>query len=213
VALRLDYQVINVGPRVTTTVLPALRLPLAGGATGEAVELDDWPVHISPLTGATAVARGGLDALQPDIVPAPEPLAPIVARIAGCVALAALLALPWLLRRYPQLAFWRRHAPFRRAWRELGALRRRPMDEALAREALRRLHAAFDAAAGRALFAGQIEPLYAAQPALRAAAGEIDAFFAASQQRFFGGEAAGTATPSIDALRALALRLARLEAA
>lgn len=201
--LRLDYQVINVGADTATTVLPALRLPLAGGAVGEAVDIGDWPVHLSPLIPATAVARGALDEMQPDIAPTPEPLAPIVARLAACVALAVLLSLPWWLRRYPQLAFWRRHAPFRNAWRELGAMRAAPIDDALMR-----LHAAFDAAAGRALFAGQTEPLYAAQPALREAAAEIDAFFLASRQRFFAGANQGM---SIEQLRALALRLARLE--
>lgn len=204
-ALRLEYQVVNVGAATATTVLPALRLPLAGGAPGDSIEIGDWPLHLSPLVPATAVARGALEEMQPDIVPLPEPLAPIAARLAACTALGALLSLPWWLRRFPQLAVWRRHAPFRKAWRELGAMRGEGIDAALLR-----LHAAFDAAAGRALFAGQIEPLYAAQPALREASVEIDAFFAASRQRFFASEAPAL---SVDGLRALALRLARLESA
>jgi mxaA protein len=204
-ALRLEYQVINVGAATATTVLPALRLPLAGGAPGESVEIGDWPLHLSPLIPATAVARAALEEMQPDVEPLPEPLAPIAARLAACAALGVLLSLPWWLRRYPQLAFWRRRAPFRRAWSELGAMRNEPIDAALVR-----LHAAFDTAAGCAVFAGRTEPLYAAQPALRAASVEIDAFFAASRRRFFANE---TPALSVDSLRVFALRLARLETA
>lgn len=202
--LRLRYQVINVGSEVATTVLPALKLPLAGGATGEAVELPDWPVHISPLTAPFAVERGSLAAMQPDIVPTREPIAPLVQRLALWALGLLLLFTPSLLRRFPQLAFWRRHAPFLAAWRELGRIDDTP-------RALARLHAAFDASAGGAVFAQQLDGLYAARPGLRAAAVEIEGFFAASRALFFAqGDAAGW-TPA--RVRALAHRLAQLEGA
>ena len=122
--LRLTYQVVNVGPEVVTTALPALRLALRGGAPGASVNLPDWPVHLSPLTPSFAVARAGLDAIQPDIAPVREPLAPMLGRLAGGATLALLLASPMLAARWPGLVFWRRHAPFQSAWRDLRALRR-----------------------------------------------------------------------------------------
>ncbi len=216
VTLLLNYQVVNVGPKVTTTVLPPLRLALAGGAAAESVDIDDWPVHLGPMTAETVVARAGLEAMQPDIVPRREPIAPIAWRLAACAALGLLLAAPLLLRRFPRLAFWRRHAPLRAAWRDVSALRsqaRRQRDAAqrdvLLRRAVARQHAAFDAAAGRAVFAQQLEPLYQAQPGLRSAAAEIDAFFNASRQMFFAGTAAASLT--LDDVHALSLRCTRLE--
>lgn len=216
VRLRLRYQVINIGAEVVTTELPAMNLPLRGGAPGEVAALPEWPLHLSPLTPSVAVARGALDALQPDIAPVRERIGPLLARLAGMGLLALLLASPWLLARWPQLAFWRRDAPFRAAWRDLrapGALGTKDDDETL-RRAFARLHAAFDASAGSAVFAQQLDALYAARPPLRRAAGEIDAFFAASRQAFFAPPGAdGTARLSLAQLRALALVLARLEAA
>lgn len=205
VTLRLRYQVINVGNEVATTVLPALKLPLTGGAAGEAVELPDWPVHISPLTAPFAVARGALDEMQPDIVPVREPLGPIVLRLALCGVALALLALPLLLRRFPQLAFWRRRAPFLEAWRDLARIDDTP-------RALARLHAAFDASAGGAVFAQRLDTLYDARPGLLSAADEIEAFFAASRALFFA-QAGGAEGWTPARVRALAHRLARLEGA
>lgn len=241
--LRLTYQVVNVGPEVVTTVLPALRLALLGGAPGDTVSLPDWPVHLSPLTPRFAVARAGLDALQPDIAPVREPLAPMLARLAGGAALALLLASPLLAARWPGLVFWRRQAPFQRAWRDLRALRRSAAsgragaaggdtdtdtdteteagadtdtDTATRRRAIARLHAAFDASAGQAVFAQQLEPLFLARPALRRAAAEIDAFYAASRRAFFARAGSdprveAASLPSLPQLTALARTLARLE--
>ncbi len=253
--LRLTYQVVNVGPEVVTTVLPALRLALLGGAPGDTVSLPDWPVHLSPLTPRFAVARAGLDALQPDIAPVREPLAPMLARLAGGAALALLLASPLLAARWPGLVFWRRQAPFQRAWRDLRALRRSAAsgragaaggdtdtdtdteteagadtdteteteagadtdtDTATRRRAIARLHAAFDASAGQAVFAQQLEPLFLACPALRRAAAEIDAFYAASRRAFFARAGSdprveAASLPSLPQLTALARTLARLE--
>lgn len=211
VTLRLNYQVVNIGADVVTTVLPALKLPLAGGAAGEALELPDWPVHLSPLTAPFAVARGALDEMQPDIVPVREPLAPLLQRLALYAALLGLAALPALLRRFPQLAFWRRHAPFLSAWRDLERARRQAATPEATRHALSRLHAAFDAAAGGAVFAQRLDALYAARPALRAASDEIEAFFAASREVFFAQGGQGAWTP--ERVRALARRLAQLEGA
>jgi mxaA protein len=214
--LRLHYQVVNVGAAVVTTTLPAVRLALLGGAgvgaAGESVELSDWPVHLSPLTPRFAVARAGLEPVQPDIAPQRTDLQPMAVRLAAYAALALMLAWPALARRWPQLAPWRRRAPFHAAWRDLRALKHLPGDPAqrqAQRQAFARLHAAFNASAGQAVFAPNLEALYQSRPALRQAAPHIDAFFAHSQQLFFAN---APSTWPLEDLRALALTLARLEA-
>jgi mxaA protein len=73
-----------------------------------------------------------------------------------------------------------------------------------------RLHAAFDTAAGQAVFADRLEPLYAARPALRALHGEVERFFARSRSAFFDA-GMGDAAP-LPELVALARRLAQAEA-
>lgn len=208
--LRLTYQVVNVAPEVITTELPALKLALAGGssAADETIDVPDWPVHLSPLTPADAVERSGLDALQPDIAPRREDTAPTFRRLAAYAALALLLAAPLLLARYPQLGFWRRHAPFLTAWRDLRRLQGGKGDAA--RQAMSRLHTAFDDSAGCTVFAQQLEPLYRARPSLRAASAEIDAFFAASRHVFFAADVNSAAWSLADA-QALAFKLAQLE--
>jgi mxaA protein len=212
--LRLNYQVINVGADVVTTVLPALKLPLApnaGAAAGEAIELPDWPVHLSPLTAPFAVSRGALSEMQPDIAPVREPLQPLLQRLALYGLLLCLLAGPWLLARFPQLAFWRRRAPFLAAWRDLKAWRAQEASAEATRHALTRLHAAFDATAGGAVFEQHLDALYAARPSLRPAAREIEAFFATSREVFFAQGAPGAWTP--ERVRDLAWKLAQLEGA
>ena len=75
------------------------------------------------------------------------------------------------------------------------------------------MHRAFEATVGCALFAGKLEPLYAARPGLRAMAPEIEDFFAASRRSFFAvAEPAPATLPEpLDRWVALCHRLARLE--
>jgi mxaA protein len=219
-ALQLDlrYQLMNAPPNVRTLALPALRLGLlsaAASAVPQVLEVPDWPVSAAPITPEHVLSRAGLPALQPDLLPEPQPLAPLQWRIAAwwCLALAAGGVL--LLRRHPALAFWRRSSPLRQAWLQLRRLQgqqRGQPDAALAAQARRLLHQALDGCAGRALFAGQLAPLYAARPELQPLAAEIERFFARSNQAFFD-PAAPPADPQQDlhALVLLARRLAQAE--
>jgi mxaA protein len=223
--LHLVYQLINAPPKLTTIELPPLDLVLRDPARPEArpaaVSIDAWPVTVAPLTPEHVLSRAGLADVQPDIQPLPEPTGWLWARMALWSSLLAGCLFAWAVQRHPQLAFWRRHAPFRLAWLDLRRLQRRgAAGPEVERRALERMHRAFDAAAGCAVFAQRLEPLYAAQPALRAAANDIDAFFAASRSSFFAAASsptagAATGTPdraAVDAVLALCRRLARLEA-
>jgi mxaA protein len=223
--LHLVYQIVNAPPRqIATAELPPLSLKLRGGSGsgsssgGEPVaDVAAWPITVSALTPQAVLARAGLEALQGDVAPQRTAIAPIVARIALWAALLAVLAYALAVPRFPQLAFWRRRAPFRTAWSDVHRLARRRSDAETYRAALTRLHAAFDAAAGAAVFADRLEPLYDAQPALRGVSQQVQQFFAWSRGEFF----APTPEPASDssdrarqmhALLALARRLAQAEA-
>lgn len=232
--LLLTYQVINAPDKVTTTALPALRLnaaPVAGAASAASatasattaansapIDIGPWPITVSPITPEFVLARAGLEALQPDVQPQPQPLRPIVGRLSMWCLL--LLVAGWLLaaRREPRLAFWRRKAPFRDALADLRRLSRGrgATGEDRYREGLTRLHQAFDATAGRALFAQRLEPLFTARPGLRPLASEVEAFYAESRRVFFAAEPAqvGVNHPpsALPSLTALCRRLAQLEA-
>jgi mxaA protein len=206
VQLQITYQVVNSPRAVATAELPAMVLQLTAGPSAA---VPAWPVHLSALTPTTALARAGLDELQADIAPERAALAPIAARLALWGALLAALAFALALRRFPHWAVWRRRAPFRAAMIDVRRLARSGGAPA-ARLALARLHAAFNAAAGQAVFAERLDVLYAARPTLRAMQSDIDAFFAQSRSEFFAQRQDQPVT--IAELVALSERLARCEA-
>lgn len=218
--LHLRYQIVNSPTKVLTIALPALRLtPAAGGAPAE---IAPWPITVAPITPPFVLARAGLDAMQPDVQPLREPLQPIALRL--MLWLGLLVPVTWVLaaRRWPQMAFWRRDAPFRDALADLRriAARERPASPQQYRDALARMHRAFDGAAGRALFADRLAPLYASRPALRDAEAAVQAFYAESRRVFFGGgdvqvdgqPAGADSAAGLQSLVALCRRLAQLEA-
>lgn len=207
--LRVVYQIVNAPKQIATVELPALSLKLSGGGKDD-VNIGAWPITVSALTPMAVLARAGLDESQPDIAPQSAPLWPTAARLALWAALLAAALFALALRRYPQWAFWRRRAPFRAAWIDLRQLAARK-DEQVLRAALTRLHRAFDAAAGEALFAERLSPLYAAQPRLRSVADEVAQFFQWSRSEFFAAQPAQRAC-SLAELVALARKLAQAEA-
>jgi mxaA protein len=211
--LQLRYQIVNSPTKVLTIALPALRLAPAAG--GPPAEIAPWPITVAPITPPFVLARAGLDAMQPDVQPQREPLQPIALRL--MLWLGLLVPVAWLLaaRRWPQMAFWRRDAPFRDALADLRriAARARPASPEHYRDALERMHRAFDGAAGRALFADTLAPLYARRPALRHADAAVQAFYAESRRVFFGSSEATTdSAAGLKALVVLCRRLAQLEA-
>jgi mxaA protein len=211
-ALHLVYQVVNAPRQVATIELPALTLALEGSAQ-RAIDVDAWPITVSAMTPNFVIARAGLEELQPDIAPQHEPLTPLLLRLGLLLFLSAGVLFLLALRRFPQLAWWRRRAPFRSAWLDLRRLARQG-DAQVHRAAMQRLHAAFDAAAGQALFAERLEPLFAAQPSLRALEADVAHFFAQSRRVFFAdAPAAAPDDDAMSALLALARRLAQHERA
>lgn len=208
-ALTLDYQIINVPDQVRTIDLPALDLAFSGQGTTVGTVIDQWPVTISPITPTYVLARAGLEQTQPD---APPPttgtgtymrltflwIAAFIALIAGIIVQHR--GIPWL----------RRDArPFARAARDILKLSRMAPDRAIYRRGLQRLHRAFDAVAGHAVFADHLASLFAARPELLGLRTDIEQFYAASQREFFGTHAG---TVNLDRVAALAARCRDVEA-
>ena len=195
--LVVDYQVVNVPPAAATLRLPAWELPAAASAP-------PWRVPAAPLAVAPIVppaSDAGID-LRPDRA-APQVATAALARglaqaLVAALALAAAWAGWWAWRQ------WRaRHGqPFARALTTLGSA----SDEGAA---LRALHLAFDGTAGEVLRATTLERLFHRAPHLEAERRGIEAFYAHSEARFFGGAAA----PAPPAPLALARALRKLEKA
>lgn len=208
--LTLDYQVINVPAQVRTIDLPEVDLVFSGRTGPVSTTVDEWPITIAPITPTYVLARAGLTAIRPDARPSiPDPgrymwltllwAAAIIVVIAGIAAQRR--GIPWL-----------RHGarPFAGAARDIAKLARLPPERATYRRGLQRLHRAFDAAAGHALFGDLLPALLAAHPELSRLRADIEQFYADSQREFFGIQA-GTA--SLGEVLALARRCGEAEAA
>lgn len=205
----LDYQTFYAPIQALERSLPAFEVTVRRGEQTAHARVPPLRFTMSPLR-EVRLSGGGEErtpaALRPDIEPGPRPLRPALAALAGALAATAAfaLALAWHYARWP---FAHRPArPFAQAAYRL----RRPLPDY--RDALRIVHRAFDATAGRRVLAEDAAALIDAQPRYAALAADIARFFAASRQAFFGSgdrEAAALLPPA--ELSALVRRLAAAE--
>ncbi len=192
--LVVDHQLINAPPALTTVNLPAWELePKDGGAR---LRVPAVPISIGPLLPNASSAELRPDTEVPGIDSASTRTGLFLWSMALAVALAAWLGW-WLWRN------WRDSLdlPFARASHEL-----RRMDDG-APEAWQALHRAFDRTAGRVLQIETLPALFERAPHLQTRRAEIERFFAASNERFFG---AGLSNDSVS-VRALCQDLRRIE--
>lgn len=186
--ITLAYQVVNAPREIATLALPEVTLALAGPRPAfESVP--DFPFTLAPLTPEHILARAPLDEMQPEVQPPRIFTAGIETRLAAYAAAAGviLLFLAWRLWGIPFLAAGR--GPFALARRDLRRLAR-SADESVNREAIRRVHRAFDQTAGRALFAAEVPAFLREHPRFAPLATEIERFFELSRREFFAGSAA-----------------------
>jgi mxaA protein len=182
--LRLDYQVINSPREIIDAALPALSISTDGGV----LAVPAHAVSLGPIAPPRATA------LRPDRPVVAEAAAPLEQRLRTALLLFGATLLAWL-----GWWRWREHRdgtrlPFAQAWREL---RRRDVD------AWRTLHRAIDASAGHVVRGATLERLFAEQPPLRALQPQLEAFYRASDARFFDDRGSAEAVD----LRALARAL------
>lgn len=208
--LTLDYQVINVPEEVRAIDLPAISLAFSGRGSQASAIIDEWPVTIAPITPTFVLARAGLAQIQPDARPSePDPGRYMWLTVLWGTLTLALIAggiaqrrgIPWLRHRA---------RPFAWATRDIAKLSRLPPDQTTYRRGLQRMHRAFDAAAGHAVFGERLTPLFTAHPELLSLHADIEQFYAASQREFFG---ARTGAANVGAILTLAKRCRDAEAA
>ena len=187
--LMLRFLVVNSGVDVSTVQTPALALRYRRpGAPDLTLQLPPVELTVSPLTPEYVAGAVGLEHMQPD---APPP------RISTRAPRGRLLLYAFVALGLCGYAAWRQ------GWVPRGLLARRPFaraaadvrrirpDSASERQAARarRLHRAFDEAAGFAVAGHSLEQFFAVQPWSAALEAEIREFFAASGRFFYAGEA------------------------
>jgi mxaA protein len=212
VTLDLVYQTFYAPLEARQQTIPGFAVTLAApdGRTVSAT-VPAWRFGVSPLRELSAGGVSGQAGGGVDILPA-EPPRPVPTRNAAvrAVAAAGLAALAGLALTHHHAVFpfaARRGRPFAAVRR---ALRRLPTGHH--RDALTLLHRAFDRAAGRRLFAEDIEAFLAEHPVYAAERSGIAAFFAASVATFYADAPADAEAlmPAADIGR-LADRLAAAE--
>lgn len=197
--LLIDYQLIT-SPRILTTInVPPLLLVAAQGDAKLLVPT--WSISISPLTPHSVFDATGLGELRPDRQAALIATAPMRRQLwLWLIALAATLA-AWLA-----WAKWRNwlaemNQPFARAWHEIQQL------DATSPQAWQTLHRAFDRTAGRVMHIESLSLLFDRAPHLQPLRPQIEEFFTASSERFFGS---GTPSATVS-IRSLCESLRRME--
>lgn len=207
--LTLHWQLFK-GPRASEDQrIPAAPVRLRKHTSVVTLQLPASVVAVAPLVPWES-RRNWLDSMRPGWRPQPHAVGNRLIEAAQALGLAALAALGWAWAS-GRLVARREPRPFALARR---ALRRRPgrSDAPADADDLRIWHRAFDAAAGRTVFADDLGDFFAAQPAFASAAGDVRAVFAASRHGFFGaGDGAPLTVPTRAELVRLLGRLALAE--
>lgn len=220
--LHLDYQTFYAPLEPKRMEIPPLKLAAVDGERRVDIRVPGWSFVMSPLREIVASAGSSPMTLRPDIEPQQIPTAGAWRGLAAAVGTAsvALLVLAWQMGWGP---FGRRRSrPFARADRmvrtslhaSVGSVSSSTSLDSSSTygEGLIALHRAFDATAGKGLFAEDLPGFFAAHPGFRAAEADIIRLFAASRRAFFGSDltgALGEMPPA--ALVALSGRLRAIE--
>lgn len=190
--LDLVYQTFYAPLEPRRMTIPALALSAMDGERRVTVPVPSWSFLMSPLREIVATGPGSAMALRPDIAPRPIPTAGTVRGLlaALAVALLAFLLLAWQMGWGP---FGRRRSrPFARAARAISpALAGSGVGASAYGGALLALHRAFDATAGKGVFAEDLTAFFEGHPAFRQVEAEVRRLFEASRRAFFRADPAG----------------------
>jgi mxaA protein len=207
--LSLRFLVVNSATDVRTVQTPALELNYRReGAPDLPVRVPQVEFTVSPITPAYVAGTAGLGEMQPDAPPPRIPAGAAQVRLMLYALVALVLAGYFAWRRgwVPRRMLAKR--PFARAALDLRRMRRQAAPEQQAACA-RRLHRAFDEAAGFSVASHSLERFFATQPWSAAVEGQIREFFAGSARFFYASD--GTAMLPLDRLVQLAGALAERE--
>jgi len=182
--LNLTYQLINSPEAVKTLSLPKLSLQLVSGEKVVAQEVPEFTFSAGPLTPPHTPAAEGVYLMRPDHLP--PLISPTMHRVWFffflSILLLALLYMGYLRFGLP----WGGPRPFAWAYLDLRRLAKRADSDEAFRQALRRMHRAFDQTAGRPLFRGELDAFFAQRPRFAQMRANTEKFFKLSQNEFFG---------------------------
>jgi mxaA protein len=207
--LSLRFLVVNSAADVRTIATPALELKFRrDGAPELPVRIPQVEFSVSPITPAYLAGTAGLGEMQPDAPPPriPGRAAQVRLMLYALAALALAGYCAWRQGWVPRRMLAKR--PFARAALDLRRMRRQAAPEQPAACA-RRLHRAFDEAAGFAVASHSLERFFATQPWSAGAEMQIREFFACSARFFYASD--GAAMLPVDRLVQLAGALAQRE--
>lgn len=174
--IRFDYQVVNVGLEAASVAVPHHDLQYANGQEVLKALIPDTRITVTPL-------RAKDDAtLAPNAAPAPRVFE--ATALWACAASLALCVLG-LAFMHGGLPSWRRARPFMLALDEVRAAQRRGWRDEDYAAALRAVHRAFNATAGRTVFADALTEFFQEYPAYAGLHAPLTDFFARSRGFFF----------------------------
>lgn len=210
--LVLTYQVFKGVRNAEVVEVPSSKLRFLNGDESIEAEVPAWNFTLTPI-------------LPPDLAdeqvkladPLPPP--PLSTRPYSSVLLwLGIALLGWLVVaawHWELPPFRRTETPFARARKGVRNLRRQPPTLENIRKAWKLVHAALDASAGHTLFQSQLAGWLDDHPQLEHARGELEAFFARSNQLFFAPDPTELPLPkdfSLDRLENLCRVLHRCSA-
>ncbi len=182
--IRLTYQIVNIHPELQDIAVPHHYLRYTDGhSTGQA---------LIPATrvGVSVLRKASAGEFQPDHPPWPLRFPYVRPILLGCLFLSALLGVASLHWGFPLLAQPR---PFTQAYRRLRQVRQGGADST--REALLIIHQAFNATAGKTVFAETLAEFFEVHRRFAPLRQPITEFFLRSRKVFYGGLAESQAPP------------------
>jgi hypothetical protein len=204
------FLVVNSAPAVRVAMTPALNFPFRrSGAPQIDVALPETNFALSPLSPDFADGVLTEEGLRGDLPAPPISTRGLQLRLLSYLAIAVgcVVVLAWREGWLPRRLLTRR--PFAQAASEIAHLGR-STEPAVQSMCARRLHHAFDMAAGFAVAEHTLDRFLAGNPHFARLEPQIRGFFAASARFFYAGQAGALDDPM--RLRQLARALAECEA-
>ena len=185
--ITLNYQIINIIPELKEVILPRHYLIYADSTLSNT---DENKKKISRLeipfskVGVSSITKLGSSNIQPDKKPALLAQSNDQLLLYGSLLLATLAGLAMLLWNLP---FTKKEQPFGEALFSLKKLKGKNWDEALYSKALKIIHQAFNATAGKTLFIEKTNDFLKEHKRFLPLKTKIEGFFNDSDQHFFKG--------------------------
>ena len=199
--IRFLYQVVNAAPSVVGAGTPTVSLRVFGPEDDLPVVVPAWGFTIGPIIEPVERPPGTLPNLRPALPPAPIPTTERTARVValGLLAAGLVMLVAWghLRERFGRAA----RGPFNQACRRIERRMRSPHAAGAYRDALVEVHAAFNATAGRAVFAHDLARFFAEHPRFGPLREPVEALFAESSELFYRVD--GSPAAKVQSLAAL----------